>query len=291
MNKEKIIQAGKIAKQVKEFAKTIIKKDVPLLKIAEEIENKIISLGGKLAFPVNLCINEIAAHCTPSYNDETLASGLLKVDIGIHVDGWIADTAFSLDLEDNEKNKELIKASKSALKKSIEIINSKTSLKDIGEIIERTIKSYGFFPIVNLTGHSIDKYELHSDMQIPNIKVNRDIPIENGLRAIEPFATFGVGKVHDGKPSGIYVLTDDKNPRSPLARKILEFIADEYKTLPFCSRWIVKKFGVSSLFALRELEQNNNIHHYAQLIESSKEKVSQAEESIFIEGDDVIVLT
>ena len=88
---EKLIEAGKIAKQIVEYAKSFIKKDMPLLEIAIKIDEKIISLKAKPAFPVNLSINEIAAHSTPSYNDETLAAGLLKVDIGVHIDGYVAD--------------------------------------------------------------------------------------------------------------------------------------------------------------------------------------------------------
>ena len=89
MNKEKILEAGKISVEVKKYARTFIKKDVPLLEIAEKIEAKIIELGGKMAFPTNLSINEIAAHYTPSHDDKSLAYGLLKIDLGVHVDGWI----------------------------------------------------------------------------------------------------------------------------------------------------------------------------------------------------------
>ena len=99
MNKEQIIKAGKIAQEVKAYAKSIIKKDMLLLEIANKIEDKIFELGGEPAFPTNLSINEIAAHYTPSHDDETKASGLLKVDLGVQINGWIADTAFSIDLE------------------------------------------------------------------------------------------------------------------------------------------------------------------------------------------------
>src|SRR3989344_6745 len=102
---EILIKAGKTAKQIVEYAKSIIKKDMLLLEIANLIENKILSLNAKPAFPVNLSINEIAAHSTPTYNDTTKAHGLLKVDIGIHIDGLVADTAISIDLENSEENK------------------------------------------------------------------------------------------------------------------------------------------------------------------------------------------
>jgi methionyl aminopeptidase len=288
MNKQKIIQAGKIASQVKQWIKPQIKKDMPLLEIAERIENKIIELGGKPAFPTNLSINEIAAHYTPSYNDETKADGLLKIDLGVHVDGWIADTAFSVDLENNEENKKLIEASKEALDNAIKKIKNKNSLAEIGKIVQETIESYGFSPVINLTGHEMNEYELHSGIVILNIENPKTEKLNKGLYAIEPFATNGSGKVHDGKPSGIYMLINEKNIRSPEARKILNFIIEEYKTLPFCSRWLVKKFGVKSLFSLRQLETNGNLHQYPQLVETSDSKVSQTENTILID-DEVLV--
>ena len=288
--KQKALKAGEIAKQVKQFAKSIIKPNMPLLEIAEKIENKIIQLGAKPAFPVNLGINEITAHYTPSYNDETIANGLLKIDFGVQIDGFVADTAFSLDLENSEENKKLIEASEIALKNAIQKIKNEISLGEIGKTIQNSIESKGFSPITNLSGHEMQQYELHAGKTIPNIDNKKTEKITKGLYAIEPFATNGSGKVIEGKPSGIYLLINEKNVRSIEARKILNFIIEEYKTLPFCSRWIVKKFGIKSLFALKQLEKNGNLHQYPQLVEVSHSKVSQAEHTVFVD-DNVIVTT
>jgi methionyl aminopeptidase len=288
MNTEKIIKAGKIASEVKKFAKSLIKPKMPLLDIAEKIESKIIDLGGKPAFPVNLSINNIAAHYTPSYDDKTLARGLLKVDLGVHVDGWIADTAFSIDIENSQENKKLIQASEEALKAAEKIMKEGIHLNKIGGIIEKTIKAKGFSPIINLSGHEITQYELHAGATVPNIDDSRASILTPGLYAVEPFATNGSGKVHDGKPSEIYMLQSSQTPRNPGARKLLDFILKEYKTLPFCSRWIVKKLGTKSLFDLKILESNKNLHHFAQLTETDNSKVSQAENTILV-GKEIIV--
>jgi len=289
MNKEKILEAGKIASQVRAYAKMIIKKNVSLLEIAEKIEDKIFELGGKPAFPVNLSINEVAAHFTPYHEDETLAHGLLKIDFGVHIDGWIADTAFSVDLENSDENKKLILASEKALEEAIKISNNKTT-NEIGGKISETINSYGFTPIINLGGHGLGQYDFHAEPFIPNIDNNNGKELKKGLYAIEPFATNGNGKVHDGKPHGIYILINNKNVRNPVAREILKFVEKEYPELPFASRWIVRKFGSKALFALNQLEQNGNLHHFPQLIESSKGIVAQSEHTILIDKE-VIVTT
>ncbi|MFH1327087.1 MAG: type II methionyl aminopeptidase [archaeon] len=288
MNTKEILKAGEIAKQVKEYAKTIIKPGLALLEIAEKIESKILELGGKPAFPTNLSINNIAAHYTPSHDDETLASGLLKIDFGVHVNGWAADTAFSLDLENSETNKKLIQASKVALEAAQKTIKPGVHANEIGKAIEETIESFNFSPIINLSGHEMKNYELHAGLTIPNIDDGRKIIIKKGLYAIEPFATTGSGRIHDGKPSGIYMLQDYKNVRSPIAREILAFIINEYKTFPFCSRWIVKKFKTKALFGLRQLEENGNLHHFPQLVEILGSKVAQSENTILVQDKNII---
>lgn len=288
MEKEQIIKAGKIAQEVKTYAKSLIKKDMLLLEIATKIEDKIFELGGEPAFPTNLSINEIAAHYTPSYDDETKASGLLKVDLGVQINGWIADTAFSIDLENSEENKKLIEAAEDGLKAAEKILSSKVSLSQIGEAVETAINKKGFNPISNLSGHSMEEYDLHAGITIPNVKNNATSEIGEGLFAIEPFATSGTGRIYDGKPSGIYQLVSAKSVRNPNAREILEYIADYYSTLPFASRWLVEEFGTKALIALKQLEQNENVHQYNQLVESTKAKVAQAENTFIIEKDKVI---
>ncbi len=274
-------EAGEISKKVKEYARKIIKPGVLLKDVAEKIENKIIELGGKPAFPVNLSINEIAAHYTPSSNDENTAKGLLKIDLGVHIKGYISDTAFSLDLENSEQNKDLIKASKLAIEKVEKNLKPGIEIFKIGEIIQNQITSFNFSPIKNLSGHSLNKYQIHSGITIPNYNNNNKNKLIKGAYAIEPFATSGQGEVYEGKPSGIYSLIEKKPVRNQQARKILEFIEQEYLTIPFCERWICKKFSQYKI-ALSLLEKQGIIRQYPQLIEKSKSKVAQTEHTFLI---------
>ena len=79
--------------------------------------------------------------------------------------------------------------------------------------------------------------------------------------------------------------------RSPIAREMLNFILEEYETLPFCSRWLIKEFVTKALIGLSQLTQNGNLHRFAQLVEESNSKVAQSEHTILIEKDEVIVTT
>lgn len=284
-------EVGTIEKKVKEYACSIIKPNMHLLEIAEKIEAKIISLGAQPAFPVNLSKNEIAAHATPQLQDEEKASGLLKVDIGVQKEGYIADSAFSIDLENNEENKKLIETAEEALKKAVEITQWGTPIRIIGAVIESTIKEKGFHPISNLSGHAIDQYNLHAGITIPNFDNAQEKQLTEGVYAIEPFVTTGLGAVKDSKPSGIFRKTKSGNVRDQTAREVLKFIDNNYHTLPFCTRWIQKKFRSKAILALKRLEEAGIIHQYPMLIETGKGKVAQAEHTVIITEKEKIITT
>ncbi|MDA3836604.1 MAG: type II methionyl aminopeptidase [Nanoarchaeota archaeon] len=291
MNKESIIKAGSICSEVKKWIRPQIKKGDLLLDIADKIEDKIKELGGLPAFPTNLSINEQAAHYTPTWNDESTAHGLIKVDFGIHVDGWIADNAFSLDLEGTNENEKLIEASQKALEAVEKNINSELTIGELGKIIEDTINSYGFNPIANLSGHSMEQYNLHAGVSVSNMNNHSTKKFGTGLYASEPFVTNGNGIVHDGAKGNIYAFVQDKQPRNPNARKILEFIKDEFGDLPFASRWIVKKFGNKSRISLMQLEREGILHHYAILTEAKGKLVSQTENTFLVSPEEVMITT
>ncbi len=285
-------KAGEISIEVKKYARQIIKPKMALLDIAEKIEAKIKELGGDIAFPVNLGINEVAAHYTPSSDDETEATGLLKVDIGVHVKGAIADTAFSLDLSEKGEYKQLIESSEKAVENGIKAIKEGASLSEVGAAIQEAIVSSGFSPIKNLSGHQLDLYVVHSGLTIPNYENHNQTKLDDGAFAVEPFSTTGEGIVYDGGKSSIYALEKETaNVRDATARKVLAYIKDNYSSLPFCERWLTKQFGSRTRIALLFLEQAGVLHQYPQLIEKSHAPVSQAEHTIIISENKVETTT
>lgn len=289
-------KAGEIASKVKQLAKTIIKKDVLLSEIAEKIENEIVKLSGSVAFPVNLSIDDVAAHYTPTLRDDKKASGLLKADIGVHVNGCICDIAFTLDLTPEKKYSKLIESSEIALKKAIDKIKEnreKTTLAQIGKAIEEEITSKGFSPIVNLSGHSLSEFEIHSGLTIPNYNNSSDKELSEGAFAIEPFATLknGSGSIYEGAGSNIYHITGNNSQvRDNFAREVLSWILDNKKTLPFSQREIEKKFGIKALIAISNLKRAGAINEFEQLVEKNHQVVSQSETSIIIHEGKVEVL-
>lgn len=293
---KKLVRAGEIAKKVREEVERIAKPDMKLLELAEIIEKRIIELGGAPAFPVNLGVNEIAAHYTPTINDDTRIpdGAILKIDIGVHVEGYIADTATTITF--NPAYEGLLEASRKALEKALENITPGIKANAIGKVIEETITSMGYKPIKNLSGHSIDRYQIHSGKSIPNY---HDLfsrwSFTDGVYAIEPFATDGAGYVREGPIVTIYSLKETRlKGRITLQEKMLyQRVWDERKTLPFCERWYVN--ATRSIEGLRTILKLMYSHGllivYPVLIERAGGMVAQFEHTFIISGRDVIITT
>ncbi len=287
---ESYCEAGRIGKKIRDEMRVSIKPGMKLLDIAEEIDKKIGENGAKPAFPVNLSLNEIAAHYTPSISDETIAEGILKVDFGVEINGYIADLAFTLDLTPDKKYAEMINLNKEVLEKALESLDYNSTASSIGNKIEELLENQKFNIIKNLTGHELEQYQVHSDTSIPNTKNQDKTPLKEKAIAVEPFMTTGIGEVIEGKPSEIFILISERNVRNPGARELLKFIKEEYKTKPFCKRWLDKK-GFKTLFSLKLLVSEGIIYNFPVLVEKSKSPVSQFEETIIFHEKEKIITT
>ncbi|MBI2654317.1 type II methionyl aminopeptidase [Candidatus Woesearchaeota archaeon] len=289
--RQNYIKAGRISAEVLEYGKSLIRKGNSLLDATEKIEAKIFELGGKPAFPVQISCNEIAAHFCPEEDDKIIfEEQVVSLDLGVHVDGAIGDNAYTIDLSGSYLD--LVKAAQKALEEALKIVNVGTELREIGKVINDTIKSYGYNPVRNLSGHGLDIYNIHTKPTIPNIDNGDKTNLAKNMAfAVEPFSTTGSGVVFESGLPSVFMLEKKKPVRSPVTREVLKEI-EGYEGLPFTKRWLTKKFGAKTDFALRELSQLNMIHKFPPLVEVNKGIVAQAEHSVLIDDEgEVIVLT
>lgn len=286
-------KAGEILKIIKEESKKLVVSDYKVVDLVEFIENKIIEKGGFPAFPCNVSINSIAAHYTPNLDtDFVLKSGdYVKVDIGCHIDGCIADTAYTVKV--GESDDDLINATQEALKNAIAVVEPGVKTNYIGKIIEDTIKDFNFNPIKDLCGHGLRPYVLHSGITIPNYNSNMGTKLKEGdTMAIEPFASTKAGKLKTSEEVYIFKYLQDRPLRDPDSKKLLNFIKQNYRTLPFAERWLEKNYaGLKINFSLRTLIRANVIYPYNVLIDSEGGLVSQAEHSLIVTSSGCEVYT
>jgi methionyl aminopeptidase len=298
---EKYKKAGEIVSKVRKKAVSEVKEDMKLLELAEFVENEIIELGGIVAFPCNISVNEITAHYTPPANDEKVfkSGDLVKIDLGAHVDGYIADTAISVLISDDipedelEKHQNMIMASQEGLESALSTVKAGVEIGKVGEEIEKAINDRGFNSVSNLTGHSMDRWILHSGISVPNIKENNPHKLEEGdVLAIEPFATDGIGRVTDMNEVYIFRFLRDRPMRLIHAKRALKIIKEDYKILPFAQRWLQGRFSEHHLnAAMRMLISSRAVFPYHVLREKSNAVVAQSEHTVIVENDGCIVIT
>jgi len=284
---EKYREAGILAAKILRDGAKEIRIGASYLDIVESIESQVTNEGAALAFPLNLSLNEDAAHDTASPGDtRILAKGdVAKLDLGVQVDGYIADTATTVDLGVNSL---LVDASKQALEAAIGIIRPGVTVGDLGMAVQTTIENRGYRPIANLTGHGLDKYVLHRSPTIPNIGIKGGVVLEEGMVfAIEPFATTGSGHVMEKTRKEIYSQISQKPVRIPAGRAILEQIRDRHG-LPFSRRWLKER---KMDLALLTLIRSQVLHVYPVLSDIPGSLVSQAEHTIIVTADGCIVTT
>jgi len=287
---EELKKACKISAQALDYGKNLIKKCNNLLDVTKKTDEKIIRLGGKIAFPSQVSMNQIAAHFCPTKNNNPVFDNqIVKLDVGAHINGFIGDNACTVDL--SGENNELVKASREALNNAIKIIEPGITLGELGRTIQETIMNFGFSPVRNLSGHGLGKFEVHTKPTVPNYDNGDETEIKKGdIFAIEPFATNGHGIVIETSNPTVFSFVQKKPVRDMTTRQILKKI-ENYKGLPFAKWWIEEKFPLFRVnLALRQLENLGIIKGYPPLAERDNGLISQAENTILVDKK-AIVLT
>jgi len=292
---EKYRRAGKIAAEVREVMKRTVTEGMPVIDVCEKTETLIRRKGGKPAFPCNVSINEVAAHYTSPPNDKrTVPPGsLIKIDIGAHIDGYIADTAVSVCLNPEYDN--LVAAAEDALNIGVKTIRAGMFTSQFGGTIQRTIESYGLKPIANLTGHQIGRYMIHAGQSLPNVShLSTKRIVANEVYAIEPFVTLknAAGRVGSGKETHIFRYVKPKTLRNEHAKKLCHFIVENFHTLPFAERWLRNVVSPDKhKAAFSELLSSKTLTAYPIFVEVSGKPVAQAEHTVLVTKDGCEVLT
>ncbi|MDI6883688.1 MAG: type II methionyl aminopeptidase, partial [Hadesarchaea archaeon] len=276
-------KAGKLLAEVREQVRPLVKPGVTLLEIAEKAEELIAQKGAKPAFPCNISVNEVSAHYSPPANDDTIIKedDMVKVDIGAHLDGYIADTAFTVATGEKA---EMVQVVEKALEAAIGAIKPGIDVGEIGRVVEETATAAGLKSVRNLTGHSLARWDLHAGLTIPNVKETTGQKLSVGdVVALEPFVTDGAGYVEDQKKTYIFRYLRDVPTRLRMSRELLRDVKRDYDGLPFAERWLAKRMSKLRLeLTLRELTGVGALWPYYVLAERAKGKVAQAEHTVIV---------
>jgi len=288
-------QAGRIARKARNKVLALVREAAPIIEICEAVESLIRDEGAEPAFPCNVGVNEVAAHYTSPPGDRLTVPprSLVKVDLGVCLDGYIADTAITVSLA--RELEPLSEAAEIVLREALKIMRAGTPVSRIGSIIERAARSLGFKPIRNLTGHEIKRYQLHAGATIPNVGALCPGRLKAGhVYAVEPFLTTsrGAGEVVSTKLRTIFQMASAKLKLRKLSqeeRSLMQYIASRFNGLPYTTRWIKDYEKLKPIH--EKLVKSGRIYSYPVLVERLGEPVSQAEHTVIVFEDGCEIIT
>jgi methionyl aminopeptidase len=263
------------------------------------VEEEIRRLGGEPAFPVQSSRNQVAAHYCPSPEDETrYAEGdLAKLDIGVHVDGYVVDTAVTVHLGDGPGGRKLVAAAEAALAEAAAVVVPGTPVRAVSAAIERTIRSFGLRPMRNLCGHGVGRWTVHCPPPIPNTANGADAADRLGagsVVAIEPFATDGDGLVAEWGDPEVFRLDPGAAVDGVVASGADHAVVDalaKLNGLPFARRQLQAFPRAAVDMTLQVLQDRRALTAYPPLVETRGRPVAQAEHTIYVGPDGVEILT
>ncbi|KAI5361284.1 Putative peptidase M24, creatinase/aminopeptidase, winged helix-like DNA-binding domain superfamily [Septoria linicola] len=301
-------KAAEIHRQVRQHVqKQVIKPGVSMQTIADAIEDGVHNLTGHQAlatgdalqagmgFPTGLCLNNVAAHWTPNPGGKDVflqQSDVLSVDFGVHVNGRIVDSAFTISHDPTFDP--LLKAVKEATNTGIAYAGVDARMSEIGAAIQEVMESYEVVrggkalpvrAIRNITGHDILRYHIHGDKQVPFVKNDSDQKMEEGeVYAIETFGSTGRGSLRDDVGIYGYGRQDDVSVHhiQPSAKSLLKTIDENFGSIVFCRRYL-ERLGVQKYhFGMKQLIDQGIVESHAPLVDREGSHVAQFEHTILI---------
>jgi len=292
---EQYTKAGKITSEVRRIVRDYVKPGLGYLETCDLVEGEIMRRGGRPAFPTGIGVNEVTAHYAPQEDDTSKfkESDLIKVDFGVEVEGYVADTALSVTF--NPEYDMMLGATERALNAAIAMAKKEVKTGEIGAEIHREAARFGFKTIQNLTGHTLDRYVVHAGKSIPNLYVPNLQSLKKGdVFAIEPFLTLAsaAGYVVDTPAETIFSIAVRRKTGVPELDSFAERVWSDRRTLPFTPKWYSKEYGKEKLQrVVMELVKRRLMHSYPTLVEASKSPVAQFEHTMALDEAGLTILT
>ncbi|KAL8938851.1 MAG: hypothetical protein Q9211_003017 [Gyalolechia sp. 1 TL-2023] len=298
---------AEVHRQVRQWAQRNILPGQTLTEIAEGIEEGVRALTGHqgleegdnikggMGFPTGLSLNHCAAHYTPNAGNKIVLQkeDVMKVDFGVHLNGRIVDSAFTMTFDPVYDN--LLAAVKDATNTGVREAGIDVRMSDIGAAIQEAMESYEVeiggqtLPVKsirNLNGHDIIQYSIHGGKSVPIVKGGDQTKMEEGeIFAIETFGSTGKGYVRDDMETSHYAKKADA-PNVPLrvssARILLNSISKNFGTLPFCRRYLDRLGHEKYLLGLNNLVASGIVEAYPPLCDVKGSYTAQFEHTILL---------
>lgn len=154
---------------------------------------------GLYGFPGSVCvsINDEVVHGIPSERRSLSPGDAVSVDVGVKLDGWCSDSAFTFPVGEVDATTErLLEVTRRSLDAAIDAAIVGNHIGDIGAAVQGTAEGTGFSVIRDLVGHGVGR-EVHEEPQVPNTGKPGQGPrlLEGMVLAIEPMISAGAFQI------------------------------------------------------------------------------------------------
>lgn len=208
-----------------------------------------------VAFPTCISVNNTVCHFSPLASDETVmeAGDVLKIDMGCHIDGFIAVVAHTHVLQDGPvtgKAADVIAAANTAAEVALRLVRPGKKNKDVTDAIQKVAAAYDCKIVEGVLSHQLKQFVIDGNKVVLSVS-NTDTRVddaefeENEVYAIDIVTSSGEGKpkLLDEKQTTIYKRAVDKNYHLKMkaSRFIFSEISQKFPIMPFTARALEEK--------------------------------------------------
>lgn len=316
-NSDVVMRYKKAAAWCNETLKELIEATKPGAKVydlcclGDELINKKLKTMFKgtekgIAFPTSISLNNCVCHNSPSAADENpqvVALGdVVHYDLGVHVDGYCAQVAHTIqvtengELGSNEKAARVIAATYNIMKTAMRKLRPGSSVYDVANVIEKAAEHYQVNPVDGVLSHMIKRYIIDGFRCIPLKKsaehAVHDYDLEKAqVWCIDVVMTSGKGKLKekDVRPTIYKVALDNRyTMKMESSKEVEKEIESKFMTFPFAVRNLETK---KARLGLNEMLKHNAITPYPVLYEREGEVVGHFKMTVLINNKKIEPIT
>ncbi|XP_023518705.1 ERBB-3 BINDING PROTEIN 1-like [Cucurbita pepo subsp. pepo] len=210
-----------------------------------------------VAFPTCISVNNIVGHFSPLASDQTVMEegDILKIDMGCHIDGFIAVAAHTHVLQEGPvtgRAADVIAAANTAAEVALRLVRPGKKNKDVTEALQKVAAAYDCKIVEGVLSHQLKQFVIDGNKVVlsvsnPDTRVDDAEFEENEVYAIDIVTSTGEGKpkLVDEKQTTIYKRAVDKNYHLKMkaSRFIFSEISQKFPILPFTARALEEKRG------------------------------------------------
>eukprot|EP00929_Paragymnodinium_shiwhaense_P030741 TRINITY_DN1736_c0_g1_i1.p1 TRINITY_DN1736_c0_g1~~TRINITY_DN1736_c0_g1_i1.p1 ORF type:complete len:417 (+),score=157.39 TRINITY_DN1736_c0_g1_i1:89-1252(+) len=249
----------------------------------KKVKDKKIEKG--IAFPTCISVNELVGHFSPLKGEsKQLKSGdLVKVDLGCHIDGYIAQAAHTIVIGEEkveDRRADVVHAAWTAAEAALRLVQVGNTNTQVTEAFDKVATEFGCKPVLGIKSHQLKRFVIDGGRCIAGVE-NVEDKVEsfefeqNEVYCLDVVMSTGEGKVREAElRSTVFKRNVEVNYllKTQKARQFISEVGKRFPALPFS----ITAFDESmARLGVSESKRHELLEEYPVLTERPKEFVAQ----------------